>query len=160
MPPSSGPSDWGEILYNLRSALDHLVWRLVLVNGEEPGRHNAFPIVNDESKWDEVKTRKLKGLSRDVAARIERLQPYTGGIGLQFNVFAFRTLHTLCNIDKHRYLMLAVIGSGGIEPIIFGHNHPPLDRPSTSPPLQGRGTPGKIKRGKVLLCLNNAKAKN
>ncbi len=47
------PIEWsvriGEILYNLRSALDHLVWQLVLANGQEPGRDNQFAIVDDES---------------------------------------------------------------------------------------------------------------
>ena len=156
------PIEWsvriGEILYNLRSALDHLVWQLVLANGEKPGRHNEFPIVNDASEWGQARGRKLKGISQAAAARIERLQPYTGGIGFPFNVFAFRTLRTLCNIDKHRHLMLAVIGSYGINPIIFGHNHPPLDRPGSSPPLQGYGPKGKIERGTILLCLNDAES--
>ena len=33
----------GEILYNLRSTLDHLVWQLVLNNEQSPGRHNGIP---------------------------------------------------------------------------------------------------------------------
>ena len=80
----------------------------------------------------------------------------TGGIGFQFDVSAFSKLHTLCNIYKHRHLILAIVGSYGIDPIVFGHNHPPLQRLSTSPPLEASGSGGKIVKDKVLLCLNSA----
>src|SRR6267378_798859 len=35
----------GDCLHNLRSALDHIAWQLVLANGEKPGRDTAFPIL-------------------------------------------------------------------------------------------------------------------
>ena len=58
------PIEWsiilGEILYNLRSALDHLVWQLVLANGQTPGRHNEFPIAVDHQTWLQEKGRALK----------------------------------------------------------------------------------------------------
>jgi hypothetical protein len=34
----------GDFLHNLRSALDHLAWQLVLVNGSTPGKRTGFPI--------------------------------------------------------------------------------------------------------------------
>ena len=149
----------GELFYNMRSALDHLVWQLVLANGQRPGRYNAFPIAKNENDWRKQKKRKrwaLKGLSQRSEDTIRCLQPYTGGIGFQFDVSAFSKLHTLCNIDKHRHLILAIVGSYGIDPIVFGHNHPPLQRLSTSPPLEASGSGGKIVKDKVLLCLNSA----
>ena len=153
------PIEWsvkvGEILHNLRSALDHLVSQLLLASGQEPNRQNAYPIVNDESKWSNNKDR-LKGVSPRIETIVERLQPYTGGIYLPFDVSAFWTLHTLCNIDKHQHLHSFIVRTSGIEPIDFGENHPPLNRPSTSPPLQGRGLSGKIEKGKILLRFNNA----
>ena len=155
------PVEWsvkfGEILYNLRSALDHLVSQLLLANGQEPNRQNAYPIVNDESKWSSNKDR-LKGVLPSVETIVERLQPYTGGLYLPFDVRAFWTLHTLCNIDKHQHLHRFIVQTSGIAPIGFGENHPPLNRPSTSPPLQGWGSWGKIEKGKVLLRFNNATA--
>ena len=36
IPFMSMRSRWGEVAYNLRSGLDHLVWQLVLANGETP----------------------------------------------------------------------------------------------------------------------------
>lgn len=152
------PVEWsvkfGEILYNLRSALDHLVSQLLLANGQEPSRQNSYPIVNDESKWSSNKDR-LKGVLPRVETIVERLQPYTGGIYLPFDVSAFWTLHTLCNIDKHQHLHRFIVRTSGIGPIDFGENHPSLNRPSTSPPLQGRGVWGKIEKDNVLLCFNN-----
>ena len=60
------PIEWsvrlGEIFYNLRSALDHLVWQLVLANGQTPRRHHAFPIVKDEGDWQRA-TRRLEGVA-------------------------------------------------------------------------------------------------
>ncbi|MDE0145225.1 MAG: hypothetical protein OXI53_00015 [Nitrospira sp.] len=149
----SAPIEWsvrvGEILYNLRSALDHLVSQLLLANGQEPSHQNAYPIVNEESEWSRNKHR-LKGVMPRVEFIVERLQPYTGGLYLPFDVSVFRTLHTLCNIDKHQRLHRFVVQTSGIGPIDFGENHPPLNRPSASPPLQGRGLWGKIEKGKVL----------
>ena len=153
------PIEWsvkfGEILYNLRSALDYLVSQLLLANGREPSRQNAYPIVKNESEWPRNKDR-LKGVTPRIETIVERLQPYTGGIYLPFDVSAFWTLHTLCNIDKHQHLHSFIVRTSGIGPIDFGENHPPLNRPSTSPPLQGRGLSGKIENGKILLCFNNA----
>src|SRR4051812_8089914 len=37
----------GDLVHNLRSALDHLVWQLVLLEGRTPGGHNRFPIYKD-----------------------------------------------------------------------------------------------------------------
>ena len=152
------PVEWsvefGEILYNLRSALDHLVSQLLLDNGQEPSRQNAYPIVHDEYKWSSNKDR-LKGVTPRVETIIERLQPYTGGIYLPFDVSTFWTLHTLCNIDKHQHLHRFIVETSGIESITFGENHPPLNRPSANPPLQGRGLLGRIEKGKILLRFND-----
>ena len=61
--PISWSVSFGEILYNLRSSLDHLVWQLVLANGQTPGRHNAFPITNDAQGWEKVKENPLNGVN-------------------------------------------------------------------------------------------------
>ena len=156
------PIDWsvrlGEILYNLRSALDHLVWQLVRANGQCPGRHNAFPIVKDDKVWGEQAKGQwaLSGVSESAVDMIRRLQPYTGGPGLPFNVGAFWQLHSVCNIDKHRHLVFAIVSSDGLS---HRHNRPPLDRPIPARPLRGRGDLGTIKKGHVMLSLNDAGVK-
>lgn len=157
------PIDWsvrlGEILYNLRSALDHLVWQLVCANGQRPGRHNAFPIVKSDKVWGEQQAKTqwtLSGVSESTADMIRRLQPYTGGLGLPFHVGAFWILHSLCNIDKHRHLVFAIASSDGLS---HRHNRPPLDRPISARPLQGHGDLGTIRKGHVMLSLNDAGVK-
>ena len=151
------PLDWsvrlGEILYLLRSALDHLVWQLVLANGQEPGPHNAFPIVRNEAAWSRQARSKLRGVSQADANTIRRLQPIDGGIGLPFDVFGLSRLNSLCNVDKHRHLILAIVGLYGFR---NRHNQPRFGGSSSGRPLQGSSRLGKIEKGSVVLCLNDA----
>ena len=153
------PVEWsvilGEILHNLRSALDHLVWQLVLDNGQEPGRHNAFPITTERASWQKNKDTLLKGVSLRHKAMIECLQPYTGGMNLPFDVSMLRTLNDLSNAEKHRHLFVTVVASEGIDPIDFVLNRPDFDVSSERPPLKGSAPLGKIESGKVLLRFNN-----
>ena len=41
----------GQIAYNPRSALDHLVWQLILANGKKTGNRNEFPILDLEETY-------------------------------------------------------------------------------------------------------------
>ncbi len=72
------PIQWsiraGEFAYNLRSALDHLVWQLVLDNEKQPGEHNQFPI---QHEYNASNFRKyLRGVSQSVKGYIKSVQPY------------------------------------------------------------------------------------
>lgn len=88
----------GEVVYNLRSALDQLVWQLVHANYKTPGRHNEFPILDDESHFNEAVKSKLKGVSQESSEKIKEMQPFCESD--EWSVL--KTLHALCNIDKHR----------------------------------------------------------
>lgn len=44
----------GDAIHNLRSALDHLVWQLVLAEGNKPDRWNQFPIYADPDDFDRL----------------------------------------------------------------------------------------------------------
>lgn len=151
------PIDWsvrlGEIFYDLRSALDHLVWQLVLSNEQVPGRHTAFPVVRNEEDWEGRARRELSGVGQAHVNTIRRLQPIYGGPGLPFNVFGLWRLHSLCNIDKHRHLILAIVGVYGFRD---RHNQARFVRRSSGRPVQGRGRLGRLKRGGVVLRLNDA----
>ena len=103
----------GDIIHNLRSALDHLVWQLVLRDGQKPSRTNEFPIYESEELFSkEVKFRKkpersvLNGITIDGDAWtiIEKAQPYnspphTSPIGV---------IGQLSNVDKHRTIYMQV----------------------------------------------------
>lgn len=101
----------GDAIQNLRAALDHLVWQVVLSEGEQPGRHTCFPIYVSEFEF-EKKVRKppegrrgpLHGIdpSGDKWAIIEGFQPYHSARPL---VDPLATIAALSNADKHRTLL-------------------------------------------------------
>jgi hypothetical protein len=98
----------GDFLFAVRSALDHLVWQLVIQNGESPTTDNMFPITSDWDKFDTaarvIKGRKrLMGVSATAYALIESLQPYHAGNE------PLERLDALHNVDKHRTLNLTTV---------------------------------------------------
>ncbi len=106
----------GDVISNLRSSLDYLVWQLVLANGETPSGRNEFPIYENELSvigkrgcYRKDGLRKLRGVSPTNQTIIERLQPYNGG---KANLF-LASLNTLRNEDIHRSLTLTVVKSTG-----------------------------------------------
>ena len=138
----------GEILYNLRSALDQLVWQLVLDNQQTPGRHNEFPITKDHQQWQQESVRTLRGVSQRHQAMIGYLQPFTGGINLPFAVSRLRVLDGLSNIEKHRHLVIAVIATNGIEPNTLDLDQPELSDLNPRPPFEGTAFMRRSRRGK------------
>jgi hypothetical protein len=105
----------GEFLHDLRSALDNLVWQLVLLNDAEPGDHNQFPIYTEppaparhpllrkvpgKTRIDDM----LLGVAPDQATVIKELQPYLGFHLHGQHKTALGILTVLSNADKHRFL--------------------------------------------------------
>ena len=87
----------GEICYNLRSALDYLVFALAKHDSGVPQEGTQFPI-DDKPKqfqWNVTKKARLKGLNPAHIAAIERLQPYNGNSWVV-------ALRDISNMDKHR----------------------------------------------------------
>jgi hypothetical protein len=108
----------GEFLHDLRSALDNLVWQLVLANGEEPGDHNQFPIYasttpgtprrgglpEGATRIDEM----LLGVAPEYVTRIKEVQPYLGPGEHEDQKNALGALADLNNIDKHKIVHPAI----------------------------------------------------
>ncbi len=96
----------GEIVHDLRSALDRFVHELVLVNGEEPGRCNGFPIFLVESTYRDMAERKLKGVSESARQAIELHQPFQrpGNAG-----YTLWLLEAMSDHDKHGTLSMDVV---------------------------------------------------
>lgn len=97
----------GDYVHNVRSALDQLVWQLVIANGAAPGRHNQFPIAITEDNFIQNavtgapgRPGMLAGLSDSAVKFIERQQPYKRGLDAPSHPFAI--LQGLWNADKHQ----------------------------------------------------------
>ena len=95
----------GDGLQNLRSSLDYLIWELVLAANGSPGYKNMFPICDTrESFNDQITRKRLVGVPPDAVTEIEGLQPYHNGQLVEHHLL--RVLDSLCNINKHRRIIL------------------------------------------------------
>lgn len=102
-PPNSLSIVVGDFLFNIRSALDQLLWQLVLVNNRTPGKSNMFIIAETAELFaEQVKRGRLNGTSAQVQTLIEGLQPYNRGNGNESLI----TLARLHNTDKHQTINL------------------------------------------------------
>jgi hypothetical protein len=105
----------GEALYQLRSALDHLFWQLVIANRRTPNTSHAFPIYWESEKYKA----RIKSIEQDVSAsaakRIGSYQPFKRGTAFESD--PLWVLQELNNIDKHRFLLVArsFIGWSDVE---------------------------------------------
>jgi hypothetical protein len=90
----------GEIAYNLRAALDYLVYELARLDSGKVTDSTQFLIEETPKDFKKKCGYRLKGVNDKHIAIIEELQPYNG-CGWT------RTLKYLSNPDKHRKLTLA-----------------------------------------------------
>jgi hypothetical protein len=101
-PPALASAVVGDIVVNLRSALDHLVWGLA--KPERRGKHTKFPIHCRNSEKDmKLFKAALAGVPKGAADAIERMQPYHGPGEPRDRPLA--VLAELVNEDKHRSLV-------------------------------------------------------
>jgi hypothetical protein len=98
----------GEIVYNLRAALDYTVWALAYVNTGSEVEGTQFPIDEREivfnsritgvNKEGKPVAQFLKGVHPDAVLLIRSLQPFRGCRWT-------RDLRDFSNPDKHRHLL-------------------------------------------------------
>ena len=55
-----------------RASLDHLVWQLVVANGQAPTNRNEFPIFVDLTRYNSEKNGRLNGVSDDAKTIIQK----------------------------------------------------------------------------------------
>lgn len=96
----------GDVIQNIRSVLDYLVWELVKANNCTPDEGNAFPVCKTPSTFREAQKRRLRGVHPDAIATIESLQHYHFGQGNESDSLVF-VLDKLANINKHRTILMA-----------------------------------------------------
>lgn len=97
----------GDVLQNLRTALDYLICDLVVANGKEVTRNNMFPVFNEfpSSAGDKnLLEQKIDGVAHEAKEVIRRIKPYKGGDDLLWQV------HALNIRDKHRTLFMVATG--------------------------------------------------
>lgn len=92
----------GDVLQNLRTALDYLMCALVIANGGKPTSQTCFPISKQvPTTSDEIASfrRKINGVGQPAENLIHAIKPYKGGDD------ALWRLHALNNRDKHQLLL-------------------------------------------------------
>jgi hypothetical protein len=97
---------FGDLISNLRTTLDYLVWQLVLAAGKRPGRRTGFPVVRREKDWEVQSRTALRGMAPEWAAEIEARQPYQVE---RPSVHPLAILDHVNNLNKHRFLPVALL---------------------------------------------------
>lgn len=144
----------GDFCNNLRSALDHLIWQLWVLQYPEFSERVYFPICDCESNFRRnaprnIGPRKIDGVSANLTgnqrAIIERQQPYRRGNPILL------VLRDVNNYDKHRLVQVIGIAphSYNID-VTFDQSNAPIKVPSPQqiPVTVYRGT--KIKSGAIV----------
>lgn len=108
----------GEIIHHLRSSLDHLIYALVIQNGESPTNKNQFPICSTAKSFDDAcKRGQLNGVSASARKLIASVQPYATPTP-EDTVLA--VVGRLDNFDKHRLLVIVTTAVKLGETITIG----------------------------------------
>jgi hypothetical protein len=102
----------GETIQNIRTALDYLVYALVLhTRGRKPRKRTQFPI--STTAGDLYRNRhQISELPGELRRRIRKLQPYQAESQRSKTLTLIRDLS---NADKHRLLLLVDSNLGGPE---------------------------------------------
>src|SRR5438045_118085 len=92
----------GDCLHNAAAALDHLAYQLAILHTgtlrHDLARDSRFPIYGSPGEfWDNLQ--KLRAIGPDQVAPLERLQPYYGRYGPDYD--SVMILKDLSNFDKH-----------------------------------------------------------
>jgi hypothetical protein len=108
----------GDCIQNLRSALDYLVWELVIAAKNKPGEHTQFPICSSPESFKGQKTGRrgrpgvLAGICGEAITEIEGLQPYPDRQEAVFSTLS--AINYLCNVNKHRHILTVSMPTGRI----------------------------------------------
>jgi hypothetical protein len=110
----------GDILHNVRSALDYIARELIMLNDCTPQWSTQFPICTTEHDFlnESLNRNRLGGISRRAFKMIDACQPYKWD--QKYTIHPLWHLHKLSNLDKHKTLALAGIGAN----CVFVFTHP------------------------------------
>jgi hypothetical protein len=101
----------GDAVHNLRAALDHLAWQLVIAAGGQPTTGTVFPVKTAAPKPTGPGTPSLPDLSPSINVSVrqvlDKVQPYKR---TNPSIHQLAILHALDVADKHRRLLIAAVG--------------------------------------------------
>jgi hypothetical protein len=104
----------GDILSNIRPALDYLVFALAKLDSGEVPHGTQFPITSNPKLFErEIRRGRLAGLSEEHVTAIEKSQPYDRSDNPRNDLIWLAWLRDLSNPDKHRELNVLVSGVKG-----------------------------------------------
>lgn len=113
----------GEMLYQLRSALDACVYQAAVLTtkSDPPPKETGleFPITNDRDEFPKLAKRRLGGLPPDLVSEIEKVQPYNIPTNLPQKKLisninrCLGILNDLARKDRHR--KLHIVGSAPLR---------------------------------------------
>jgi hypothetical protein len=110
-PPLKLAAISGDIVHNLRSALDYFVEELVKGNGHTPSFQHLFPICAKPNDFSSaIGKGRLNGVSKRAMGAIEGFQPYNVKPEAQHR-HPLLHLHTLSNRDKHHMLAISALNA-------------------------------------------------
>jgi hypothetical protein len=126
----------GDLIHNLRSALDNLMWELC-GRPRDPTSRLAFPIFVDEPRNGFSKKAEFSQLSDKAFLIIKSLQPYNGSNSADLQG-ALRYINLLSNSNKHRAPQIGIIlpmggsyyipgGGADLDAYDLVHRRAPLD---------------------------------
>jgi len=98
--PADLPLIIGDGCSNLRSALDHLIWQLHVLQAPSFRRNVKFPIWDKESLFDKNAPRDIRDLTDRQRTTIESLQPY------RTRQYGLSLLRDANDTDKHRLMQI------------------------------------------------------
>ncbi len=93
----------GDIIHNLRSALDHLAWKLIIANGKTPKSGpggTQFVIRDSSAKPKPGGIAVIEGISPDAQKIVDSIQPYNTGND------SLLILNQLDIVDKHQLMLV------------------------------------------------------
>jgi hypothetical protein len=102
----------GDVVHNLRAALDYIAHELTIRNGAKPTRRTQFPIglTEDDFLNQAITLKKFNTVSIDALKIASAFQPYRLDEDKRTAHFLWQ-LAKLSNMDKHHTLALAAVGT-------------------------------------------------
>lgn len=89
----------GDLVHNLRTALDYAVWQLVDSNDGRPGAHTQYPICLTQDDFEKKGARRLRGAPQVAIQAVSLGQPFRVAVPKEHPLWV---LGDLDNRDKHR----------------------------------------------------------